>query len=213
MPGDVDRRVVPWLLSVPLMLGGTEVAHWLAFRLVYPDPWARAEVLKQSGHGYLSLLPTLGGVGLALVVCGALLHGRSARPQINVAVGAVETRLWQFATLPLLAFALQEHLEALFTQGTVVGVPLEPTFMLGLSLQLPFAAVAYLVARLLLRTAERVGRAQRRRNCWPCRRAAVPFVVCTRIVAAACSRVGWRPRRAWPSALAPDQSNAVPCHA
>jgi hypothetical protein len=89
------------------------------------------------------------------------LHARAARPQLGIGVGGVETRLWRFAALPLLAFALQEHLEALFTQGTIVGVPLEPTFMLGLALQLPFAAVAYLVARLLLRTAERVGRALR----------------------------------------------------
>ena len=66
-------------------------------------------------------------------------------------------RLSQFAALPPLAFALQEHLERLIHDGTVVGVALQPTFMIGLLLQLPFAVAAYLLAKLLLQVADRVG--------------------------------------------------------
>ncbi len=152
---ELDRRLVLWLLCVPLLLGGTEAAHWLAFRLVYPDAWTRAQVLQQSGHGYLSLLPTVGGAGLAFVVLALLLHGRTAR---QGASRRTAPTLWQFAALPLIAFVLQEHLESLIAHGTLVGVPLEPTFLPGLALQLPFAAAAYLAARLLLRAAEQLGR-------------------------------------------------------
>jgi hypothetical protein len=170
MTWDVSRPIVAWALSVPLMLGGTEAAHWLAYRLVYPDGWERSQVLAQTGHGYFSLLPLLGGIGGALLVSGLFLHGRA------VAAGGAgrvrEVRLVQFAALPPLAFALQEHLERLIHDGTIVGVALEPTFMLGLLLQLPFAVTAYLLARFLLRVADRVarvlgGRVGRRRRTLP----------------------------------------------
>jgi hypothetical protein len=39
---------------------------------------------------------------------------------------------------------------------------LQPTFRIGLVLQLPFALLAYVVARLLLRVADEVGTALRR---------------------------------------------------
>jgi hypothetical protein len=167
MVGNVTRRLVAWSLSVPLMLAGTEAAHWLAYRLVYPDSWERSQVLAQSGHGYFSLLPLLGGIAGALVVSGLFLHGRAVA---QGGAGRVrEVRLAQFASLPPLAFALQEHLERLIHGGTIVGVALEPTFMLGLLLQLPFAVAAYLLARFLLRVVGRVarvlgGRAGRRRR-------------------------------------------------
>ena len=153
---NVNRRLVAWLLSVPLMVGGTEAAHWLAYRLVYPVGWERSQVLAESGHGYFSLLPLLGGVAGALVVSGVFLHGRAVS---RGGAGRVrEVRLAQFAALPPLAFALQEHLERLIHDGTIVGVALEPTFMLGLLLQLPFAVVAYLLARFVLGVAGRVAR-------------------------------------------------------
>ncbi len=151
------------------MLGGTEVAHWLAFRLVYPDAWERSQALQQTGHGYFSLLPVLGGIGAALLVSGLFLHGWDVSVGRGRRVG--EVRLSQFAALPPLAFALQEHLERLFENGTVVGVVFEPTFLLGLLLQLPFAVMAYLLARLLLRAAGRVGSVLSCRN-GPRRRAA-----------------------------------------
>ena len=166
----MNRRIVAWALSVPLMLGGTEAAHWLSYRLVYPDGWERSQVLAQTGHGYFSVLTLLGGIAGALVVSGLFLHGRA------IAVGGAgrvrEIRLAQFAALPPLAFALQEHLERLIHDGTIVGVAFQPTFMLGLLLQLPFAVAAYLLARFLLRVVGRVarvfgGRVGRRRRTLP----------------------------------------------
>jgi hypothetical protein len=158
----VNRRRIPWLLSVPLMVGGTEVAHWLAFRLVYPDAWQRSQALQQTGHGYFSFLPIAGGTGVALLLSALLLHGKDVSAGHGRQVR--EVRLSQFAVLPPLAFALQEHLERLVHNGTMLGVVLEPTFMLGLLLQLPFALVAYLLARFLLRAAGYVGNVVSRRN-------------------------------------------------
>ena len=139
------------------MLAGTEVAHFVAFRVVYPDAWERSQALQQSGHGYFSWLPLLGGIALAVLVSSMFLHGRDARKGENRPIS--HTSLLRFAALPPLAFALQEHLEALIHSGSISGVVIAPTFMIGLLLQLPFALLAYLVARLLLGAAERVGRA------------------------------------------------------
>jgi len=154
----VTRRVAAWVLSLPLMLGGTEAAHWLAFRLAYPNPYERSQVLQQTGHGYFEWLPLVGGIGCAFLLSALVVHGRSAARGGGVA----PTRLSRFASLPPLAFIVQEQLERLISSGTLLGVVLEPTFMLGVLLTLPFALVAYLAARLLLGVAERVGRVLRR---------------------------------------------------
>lgn len=153
----VNRRIIPWLLSVPLMLAGTEVAHFVAFRIVYPDAWERSQALQQSGHSYFGWLPLLGGIALAVLVSSVFLHGRQARNGQSTQLA--QASLLRFAALPPLAFALQEHLEALVHSGSISGVVTAPTFVIGLLLQLPFALLAYLVARVLLGAAERVGRA------------------------------------------------------
>ena len=67
---------------------------------------------------------------------------------------------YAFALLPPLAFALQELLELSLHTGTFAWhAVLAPTFVPGLLLQLPVSILAYLAARLLLRAAERIGRA------------------------------------------------------
>jgi hypothetical protein len=152
------RRLTAWLTVVPLMLAGTEVAHALAYRLVYPDAAVRWRVLAATGHGYLGLAPLLLGVGGAVALAG-LLGGivDTARRRPPRAVPA-----WAFGLLPLAAFTLQEFLERWLALG---GLPWwmveQPTFRIGLLLQLPFACAAFLLARLLLRVVERVGVALR----------------------------------------------------
>jgi len=84
-------------------------------------------------------------------------------PTVALDPGAFGASLSRFAAMPPLAFALQEHLERLFHGAGVAGVVLEPTFLLGLVLQAPFALAAYLLARLLLGVAERAGRVLARR--------------------------------------------------
>src|SRR5256885_537897 len=60
---------------------------------------------------------------------------------------------------PPVGFALQELLELSLHTGTFGWrASLAPTSLPGLLLQLPFALAAYVAARVLLRTAEHVGR-------------------------------------------------------
>ena len=63
------------------------------------------------------------------------------------------------AVLPLLGFALQEHIERLLAGYPVVGTALEPSFLVGIALQIPFAAAALLAARFLCSAADSIARA------------------------------------------------------
>jgi hypothetical protein len=150
------RRRLTWLVALPALLAGTQLAHGLAYRLVFPETSLRVHVLAASGHGYLAWLPlvlglagALGAVGLAAAVVDAA-RGR--------AVGSLPPLA--FAVVPPLAFVLQEVLELSLHSGAVGWHAFaEPTFLPGLALQLPFALLAWAAARLLLRAAVRLGRA------------------------------------------------------
>jgi len=150
------RRSLAWLSALPLMLAGSQSAHVLAYRWVFPSSQVRLHELLSTGHGYMDRLPMVLGVTGAVALISLL---------VGVADAARGRRLrglpaWAFALLPLTAFVLQEILERSLDTGTFVWQAVEsPTFVPGLALQLPFAAVAYVAARLLLRVAERAGRA------------------------------------------------------
>jgi len=67
---------------------------------------------------------------------------------------------WLFFTLPPLAFGLQELLERLLgAEAAPFRAALEPRFLAGLALQVPFGLGALLAARLFLRVARRIVRA------------------------------------------------------
>jgi len=75
-----------------------------------------------------------------------------------------------FLILPMLLFTLQEHLERLLASGVFPWWTVrEPTFARGMALQIPLGLVAYLIARLLLRTAETVAGIVRARSRTPVR--------------------------------------------
>ena len=73
-----------------------------------------------------------------------------------------------FAALPMLGFTLQELLERwLSGAGFPWWMVLQPTFRVGLALQIPFAIAAFLIARFAQRGAERAGlRCDRSRRDW-----------------------------------------------
>jgi hypothetical protein len=152
--GSSSRRAVVWLVTLVLVAIGSQVGHVLAYRLVYPESEVRWRELLATGHSYLPYEPLLLAAAAAcaavslLVVAADEVRGR--RPQALPA--------WAFALLPPLAFAAQELLERLLAGAGVHPAFLaQPTFRIGLLLQLPCGLAAYAVARLLLRAASRLG--------------------------------------------------------
>lgn len=153
------RRGASWLLSVPLALAGCVAAHALAYRLVAPDAHERAHLLAASGHGYL------GHVRYGIAVVVALVLAAFLRQAALAARGHEPSGPTRFVALvPPLAFVVQEHLErALHDAGFPLDAWTQPTFLVGLALQVPFALLALAVARLLGRAAVALGRLLARR--------------------------------------------------
>ncbi len=150
------RRGLAWLFALPLMLAGSQAAHVLAYRWVYPSTDVRLHALFVTGHGYLDRLPFVLAAGGAVALVALLFAAADA------AHGRHVERLpaSAFALLPPVAFVIQEVLERSVHSGTFVWQAVEaPTFLPGLLFQIPFALTAYLIARLLLGAAERAGRA------------------------------------------------------
>jgi len=142
-----------WAVVLPLMLAGTEVAHALAYRIVYPIASVRWHVLATSGHGYMGYAPLVFGIASAVLLAGLasmvvdLVRRRPSRP----------LPAWAFASLPIVGFTVQEFTERLLATNSLPWWMFEqPTFRVGVLLQLPFALAGYLIARFLLRVAERV---------------------------------------------------------
>jgi hypothetical protein len=152
----MTRRVSAWLLTIPLAVAGTQLAHEAAYRMLAPDSLERTQLLDRTGHAYFAYAPVLLGFGAALVLASLLVS------LLRTLRGSAATHLspWAFAALAPLGFTLQEHVERLLHEGAVPwDAALEPTFMLGLVLQLPFTLAAYVFARALLAVAEQLGRA------------------------------------------------------
>ena len=152
------RRALTWLVALPVIVVGTEVAHGLAYWWAYPDTDLRAAVLARSGHGYFAWAPVAIALlaAIELVALGVDVTDRVRdRP-------ARQLPAWAFFFIPLLVFTLQEHLERLFDLGVFPWwTALEPSFWRGLVLQIPLGLAAYLIARLLSRAASAVARAVR----------------------------------------------------
>ena len=146
----VRRERLAWLVTVPIAVVGGESAHALA-NIVFGAPGGGRAELFQGGPG-AGALPLL-----ASLVVAAILAGLAGR-----ATGAWSTSHPAAARLPfaLLAPALyvvQEHAETVLRTGAApLGTLLEPTFLPGLLLQIPFALAAYAIARALVRLADGV---------------------------------------------------------
>lgn len=149
------RRAFAWVVAVALAIVGSQAAHWSAYAVVAGDAESRAHLLADSGHGYMTYAPLVLGVLTALVLLALVSEARLAR----AGAPARPPAFWAFAVLAPAVFAFQEHFERLAHDGAFPwGAVLEPTFAVGLALQLPFALLAYLAARLLLRIADALGR-------------------------------------------------------
>ena len=149
------RRRLPWLLCLPLMTAGSLAAHGVG-RLIYPG--GAGEAVEAGEPAPFRIMPVVAGLGaIALVVALAWLWSRWNR------------RVWRGATpgwfliLPIVAYAAGEAVERLFPgAGAVMHEARDANLMLGILLQLPFAAVAYALARVMLVVARAVVAALRR---------------------------------------------------
>ena len=131
----------------------------LAYRWVYPQAQVRLRALLASGHAYMlgpsGFWPVLFGVvgGIELVAVSWVLVGSISRRSYK------PVPAWAFGLVPPVGFVVQEFLER---QMAGISFPwqlvLEPTFRIGLLLQVPFALAGFLLARFLLGAADRVGR-------------------------------------------------------
>ena len=151
------RRRLPWLLALPLMAAGSLAAHSLSYLFVSARAAEGAgEASERASRGSGSYLVLLLGILAAtgVVAAGARLRLGRTRQRGN----AVSP--WLFFVLPPLAFVLQEFAERLLhAEAFPFQAALEPRFLLGLLLQLPFGLLALLLARALLRVVERLARA------------------------------------------------------
>lgn len=145
----MSRRSLAYLIPLSLTAAGSFAAHALSYRIA--DPGAHA--LEQTGHGYLTFAPLALALALAFV-----LVGLAAQVTEAVQGSPGRLRLWRFAALPPVGFAVQEHLERLVHTGSFpLDAVTQPTFLLGLALQLPFALLALLATRALLGFARELG--------------------------------------------------------
>jgi hypothetical protein len=142
---DMRRRRLAWGLTLPLVAAGGFSAHVLAYTLVSSDHHSGS-----SAHAALMHWRVCVALCLALAVVGAVGY---AVDRVSGGGGG-GAPLWAFALLPPAGFVIQEQVEHLLQHGGLsYTLALEPVFLLGLLLQVPFAAAAYLGARALVRVA------------------------------------------------------------
>ena len=143
----MSARRLAWLLCLGLMAVGGVVAHAVAYRLLTPEHGSHAGMNHPHGE---SVFPHL---EVCLAVCGAIAVAAVAISLFDrvCAMRRLVAPVWVFALVPPLGFVLQEHLEhALVTSALPLTAFAEPTFAVGLALQIPFALAAFLLARSLL---------------------------------------------------------------
>ena len=150
----MGRRFM-WSLSLPLAAIGWLGGHSLAYVFVEPHGAHREELLAETGHSYLQGAPIIIACALTVILTGLVLaihDGVRGRARAHV-------RVWPLSLLPPVGYAAQEHLERLIELNEFpVGVVLEPTFLVGIALQVPLGAAAFLIARAVLAFGHALGR-------------------------------------------------------
>jgi hypothetical protein len=140
------RGMTGWAIALPLAVASWLGAHCLSYWLVSPGAEEHMGLHADHGHAWFGYGPSLAIWGLALVVAGvALCVGEGQRARQPSGPPAL-----LFAALPPAGFVVQEHVERVLGTGSIpVDLAAEPTFLVGLALQVPFALAALLLTRAL----------------------------------------------------------------
>jgi hypothetical protein len=110
-------------------------------------------------HGYLRYAAVFFALAAAVAAVAATRH---LVQSVGGTAAAEAPPALMFAAIPILGFVLQEHVEHLVAARELdTAFFVSTPFLFGLALQLPFAAAALVVARLILRAIRRVAVAVR----------------------------------------------------
>ena len=146
------RLLWPFL---PALMVAEHLGHVLVHRIEEPDAHARAQLLTQTGHGYMDYLQA--PLGLCLVLVAATLVSRVVAGFRHRPMRAAP--LWWWAGLPALAFVLQEPLgEVLHAGAFEWSMLFSPVLLLGATLEFGCGLVCLILVRKLLAAAHNVGR-------------------------------------------------------
>jgi hypothetical protein len=145
-----------WLVALPIAAASWLSAHCLGYLLVPPAKPDTMHHHMDESHNWFASMPVLVAAGVTVLAAGLVLcvgEGWGGRQGSSPAPSRV------FALLPAVGFVVQEHLEHFLASGSApYEVALEPTFLTGLALQLPFALGALLLAGRLSALGYRFGR-------------------------------------------------------
>jgi len=122
------RRTLTWLVTLPFAAASVLLGHAIA----YGATGAPAGDI----HGYLEHAPQIVVILASIAVVGLAADTRARRhsPVPLAATGVV-------------AFVVQEHVERLAHTGQLPFLLASPVLWLGIALQLPLAAIVWLVSR------------------------------------------------------------------
>jgi hypothetical protein len=150
------QRRAAWLIALPVATGSWLNAHCLAYVLVPPDRAEHAHHHVDGGHTYFFSTPVLAAALVTVLAAGLVL---CASDGFSGSAAPSRPPVLLFALLPPLGFVVQEHVEGLIASGSLSAELLvEPTFLTGLALQLPFGVAALLLTRALYALGYGLGR-------------------------------------------------------
>lgn len=145
-------RSLPALVVAPLVTLGSLLAHQAAHLVATPHASARDAALRATGHGYLDHAGLILGSLVVAALAGAIVHAlRSA--------SSGRRRAWSPMGLAFVVpacFLVQETIERIVSGSLSPASFSDPALVLGLLLQVPFALIAYAVARRVLDVAAAV---------------------------------------------------------
>jgi hypothetical protein len=134
------RRTMTWLVTMPFAAASVLLGHAIAYRATGTP--------AGDVHGYLQHAPQVVLILASIAVVGLAADTRARRRSPG-----------PLAALAVVAFVVQEHVERLAHNGQLPFLLTSPVLWLGIALQLPLAAVIWLISR---RVAEDVATPMRR---------------------------------------------------